>query len=303
MPEWIDNGEIVSLLLPETFSYQECLVYLTRSDDECLYHISNGVLTKLFCVEGQHIVIELNCQNNKTLDIRFVNVVPTKPIRTAIVQYVWKWFDLETNLFAFYEMASNDALLNPLVQRYYGLRIIGIPDLFEALCWAILGQQINLRFAYSLKRKLVEAFGEHLQIGDQIYWLFPTPEILSQVSVEKLKELQFTAKKAEYIIHIAEQMASGTLSKESLQSMKYADIEHTLVKIRGIGPWTANYVLMRCFRDPSAFPIADVGLHNAIKQQLQMDRKPTLDEIRQLSETWRGWEAYATFYLWRSLYN
>lgn len=69
----------------------------------------------------------------------------------------------------------------------------------------------------------------------------------------------------------------------------------------GFGPWTANYVMMRCLRDPSAFPIEDVGLHNALKQQLKLSEKPGLAEIRQLAAAWQGWEAYATFYLWRSL--
>ena len=79
-------------------------------------------------------------------------------------------------------------------------------------------------------------------------------------------------------------------------------MEQALIRIRGIGPWTANYVLMRCLQMPMAFPIADVGLHLALKQALGWDRKPTIPEIRELAAGWSGWEAYATFYLWRLLY-
>jgi DNA-3-methyladenine glycosylase II len=75
-----------------------------------------------------------------------------------------------------------------------------------------------------------------------------------------------------------------------------------LVNIRGIGPWTANYVLMRCLRFPSAFPIDDVGLQNAIKHPLGRDKKPTKDEIMKFAGNWTNWESYATFYLWRFLY-
>ncbi len=115
-------------------------------------------------------------------------------------------------------------------------------------------------------------------------------------------KLQFTGKKSEYIIGLAEQIAAGNLSKESLlEKNDYHEAKNALVKIRGIGPWTANYVLMRCLGDPSAFPIEDIGLHNAIKLQLNLEQKPTLEEIRKLAAGWTNWQAYATFYLYRSL--
>ncbi len=60
---------------------------------------------------------------------------------------------------------------------------------------------------------------------------------------------------------------------------------------------------MRCLRDPSAFPIEDVGLQNAVKATRGMDRKHSIAELREMTVAWEGWEAYATFYLWRSLYN
>jgi DNA-3-methyladenine glycosylase II len=59
--------------------------------------------------------------------------------------------------------------------------------------------------------------------------------------------------------------------------------------------------MMRCLRDKAAFPLEDVGLHNALKRQLQLEQKPTLAEIRKLALGWTHWEAYATFYLWKSL--
>ncbi|MNJ35231.1 DNA-3-methyladenine glycosylase [compost metagenome] len=112
-----------------------------------------------------------------------------------------------------------------------------------------------------------------------------------------------TVKKCEYLIGAAQLIADGTLTKEILLEAGSAGrAEEILVSIRGIGPWTANYVLMRCLRIPSAFPIDDVGLHNAIKKLTGSERKPTKREIRKLSAAWTDWEAYATFYLWRFLY-
>lgn len=301
--KWRDNGKEVILITPKEFSFDESLVYLARSTNECLYQVSGHKVDKVVSVNNEKILIEIGKNENENIEIYFVNTIPKKSTRLAIAQYVWEWFDLDTDLTPFYKLAEREPLLTKLVNEYHGLRVIGISDLFEALCWAIIGQQINLTFAYTLKRRLVESFGEYIEWKEQKYWLFPTPERIAKLSIDDLKELQFTGRKAEYIIEVAKQMSSGNLTKSMLIAMDFKDAESELIRIRGIGPWTANYVLMRCLRDPSAFPIQDVGLHNAIKQQLHLERKPTIEEIQQISAAWKGWEAYVTFYLWRSLYN
>ena len=199
-------------------------------------------------------------------------------------------------------MAQKDPLLKMPTQNFYGLRVIGIPDLFEALCWGVLGQQINLTFAYSLKRQFVEKYGDSVEWNGKKYWVFPSYEQIAQLTPTDLADIKMTVKKSEYIIGIAKLMANGALSREQLMNMSFKDAEKNLLKIRGIGPWTANYVLMRCLRFQTAFPIDDVGLINSIKLLRNMDRKPTKDEIVELSCPWKNWESYATFYLWRVLY-
>ena len=81
---------------------------------------------------------------------------------------------------------EKDPLLQQAVSKFYGLRNIGIPDLFEALCWGILGQQINLTYAYTLKRRFVETFGSSIEWEDQSYWIFPKPEDIAKLTVEDL---------------------------------------------------------------------------------------------------------------------
>jgi DNA-3-methyladenine glycosylase II len=133
------------------------------------------------------------------------------------------------------------------------------------------------------------------------YWVFPTAQKLASLEVEELRKLSFTQRKAEYIIGVAELIATGQIDKEQLQVMSLGEMETRLTAIRGIGKWSANYVIMRCLRHPDAFPLADVGLHNALKKVLNRSEKPSLDEIEQWAENWSGWRAYATFYLWRTL--
>ena len=97
-------------------------------------------------------------------------------------------------------------------------------------------------------------------------------------------------------------MRDGDLTRKGLlQHNNFKTIRKDLMRIRGIGQWTADYVSLRCLMDPAALPAADVGLQNAIKQQLDLRDKPKVEDIIQYSNSWEGWKAYATFYLWASL--
>ncbi|MDR6881133.1 DNA-3-methyladenine glycosylase [Bacillus sp. 3255] len=303
---WCEQTSTLTLPLPAIFNYEHNLGYLSRSTNECLFHVDNSDIYKLLPVGDNLVLIAVNSPDNKELHIRILSGpedLSSPLLHEAIARYVWGWFDLETDLAPFYELAGGDPLLSRVTQDFYGLRLLGIPDLFEAMSWGIIGQQINLTFAYTLKRRLVEAYGTPLTWQDRTYWAFPAPGRIAGLAPEALTALQFTGKKAEYLIGIARLMAEGTLNLEALlERGDYGAMEQELLSIRGIGPWTANYVLMRCLRNPAAFPIADVGLHNALKHVLGLEAKPTLPEIRRLAGGWKGWEAYATFYLWRVLY-
>jgi DNA-3-methyladenine glycosylase II len=302
--EWDEQNQELRLLVPEAFSFDENLKYLSRSSNECLFKIKDERIYKALLMEKETFIIEVSGEHGDYITVRFLgNPSPPQSVREAAALYVHEWFDLGRDLHPFYELAKSDELLEKAVESFYGLRVMGIPDLFEALCWGILGQQINLTYAYTLKRRLVESFGRSVMHEGQAYWVFPNPEDIAKLTVADLDGLRMTVKKCEFLIGVAQLMVEGNLTKKQLlntENIKAA--EKILVKIRGIGPWTANYVLMRCLRFPSAFPIDDVGLHNAIKLLLGSEKKPTKEEILNLSTKWTGWESYATFYLWRFLY-
>jgi DNA-3-methyladenine glycosylase II len=299
-----ENDDELILFVPKEFNFAENINYLSRSRNECLYHIDNNRVSKAIQIGDETLIIEVSSVNDNYLNIRFLGESKPAPVvREEVACYVREWFDLDRDLRPFYTIAKEDPLLGPAVDSFYGLRIIGILDLFEALCWGILGQQINLSFAYTLKRRLVEKFGRSVVHNGVTYWVFPSPEDIASLSPLELESLRMTKKKAEYIIGVAGLMVQGKLTKNLLVTVgSHQQAERTLVKIRGIGPWTANYVLMRCLRYPCAFPIEDVGLHNAIKQRLGKELKPDKEEILKLAVNWKGWESYATFYLWRFLY-
>lgn len=291
--------------VPETFDYGVNIAYLSRSPNECMHAIAGNAVYKRIPTGTSDPLIEIAGNGNEPLQVRICS--PNAPLADeeveAIRRYVREMFDLDTDLEPFYAMAREDALLGDVAKRFRGLRVLGIPDLFEALCWGILGQQINLAFAYALKRRFVEKYGDSLEHNGVRHWTFPDPRVIAELTPEHLTPLQITGRKSEYLIGVARLIAEGSLSKDKLLAVRdVMQAEKLLTGIRGIGPWTANYVLMRCLKYPSAFPIDDVGLHNAIKAVLGMPDKPTIAYIRQLSAGWAGWEAYATFYLWRVLY-
>ena len=290
----------VAIPLPEEYSHELTLAFLERSPRELLHRIENSVVTKAMRIGANDFVYSIRYKNG-ALVLEFLKGDPTDIEKKEIVEYVREWFDLETDLKPFYKMAGKDPILQQLVKKYRGYRIIGQPDLFESLIWAVLGQQINLAFAYTLKQRFVEKFGETIDISDGQFYLFPSFNTVAKLTPEALLALQFSRQKAAYTIGIANAFMDGSISKEKINALSLSDAKEELIKIKGIGNWTANYALMKTFRYPDAFPLEDAGLHNAIKNQLQLKSKPKPERVKRIFKKYKGWEAYATLYLWKSL--
>ncbi|QDH20218.1 DNA-3-methyladenine glycosylase 2 [Saccharibacillus brassicae] len=332
-PVSTDRSAAGTLELPVygPFDWQECLAYLGRSDLEVMHRISDGRLVQPFEWNGSAVLLEIGCASGppaaeaayeaasgagtepaaeQRLVVAFPHGRPAPGLRQAAAAYVRDKFGLGDDLEPFYAMARRDPLLSPVVSAHRGLRLIGLPDLFEALVWAIIGQQINLTFAYRLKKRLVEAYGEALpgaditdEAGkpDEPFCLFPKPAAIAALSPDDLRPMQFSVRKAEYVIGAARLIEAGDLSKSGLLALGEAEAREALLRIRGVGAWTADYVGMKTLRRASAFPAGDAGLHQALKRGLGLSRRPLPAEIAAAAAPWRGHEAYATFYLWQSL--
>lgn len=300
--QWKETADSLLIPVPDIFNFEVNLGYLKRDEQECLYMIDQKQITTLIETEETTVLVTISGKNNQPLEVK--KLLPQKQLtiheKEQIVHYIADWFDLTTDIGPFYKIVENDPLLRPLLPSLYGLRIIGVPSLFEALCWAVLGQQINLAFAYRLKRDFIQTFGHSITYDNETYWTFPKVQDIAVLTTEQLLQVKMTKRKSEYIINIAKQIANEELSKTKLlQINDMNNIEKSLVNIRGIGPWTANYCMMRCLRDPNAFPVADVGLLNAVKRFKNLAEKPSKAEMLELSKSWTGYKAYATFYLWR----
>jgi DNA-3-methyladenine glycosylase II len=288
-----------ALTIPPIFSFRECLWFLDRNYDDIMHRVTETSVIKPFRIGTAVTLVEISEHDRQLLvqhrgGDRFEEALLREQV-TAL-------FDLETNLAPFYEHLRDDPDLAYMTADYYGLRLIGIPDLFEALCWSIIGQQINLTFAYMLKRRLVELAGEKITYQEHVFYGFPTPERVAAFTVEQLRLLQFSGRKAEYLIGVARAFASGEISKAQLLALPTAEaMAQRLISIRGIGEWTAHYALMKSVKVPTSVPYGDVGLYNALYTLKGLPKRPSRAELASVFNAFEGWEAYLTLYLWRSL--
>jgi DNA-3-methyladenine glycosylase II len=290
---------MIEILTPKAFNFEQTLRFLSRNEKECLHTIKNNEIFKVISFENSLVLFSISYNNHLQISIHSEN--QGQKIIDIVKDYVSDWFDLKANLPLFYETAQNDKVLASLCQKYYGLRMIGMPHLFESLVWSIIGQQINLNFAYSLKEKLVQNFGRKLFHNNEAFYALPTPERLASLNLEDFQPFQFSRSKAQYIINVSREFAEGNLSREALKKLSFEEVKEALVKIKGVGNWTANYSMMKSLKNYDAFPVEDVGLHNAVKTQYGLMAKPTVSELNQMAEKWKGWRGYATFYFWHSL--
>lgn len=294
------TGEVL-ISIPENFSFQEILTFLDRGFDDCLYHLEENKVTRLFSFNGELGLISIS-EKNEFLEVKVIKDKVTKEDLIEAVKFVEEWFDIHRDLTTFYQLLDKNHQLRSLSEQFNGSRLVGIPDLFEALCWAIIGQQINLKFAYQVKRSLVEEYGEKLEVENHIYYLFPRPEVVIEIDEEVLRKMKFSRQKITYIKIVCREFIDGKLNKKLLINLKNKQERyHRLVDIKGIGKWTANYVLMKSLRDMTCITYGDSGLNNAIKMLQNSKIKPTNEEIDTLFSEFKNWESYLNFYLWRTL--
>ena len=284
---------------PYFFQYQEILTFLNRGFDDIMHQMHGNRIRKAIRTESGSGVIEIAEEDNCLK----VEILVNQGLSEGQIQnYIEEWFDLKRDLQGFASIKNPQ--IADLVEKYQGLRLVSIPDFFEALCWSIIGQQINLTFAHRLKRLFVEAHGEPLIYENRIYWLFPTPEKIKDLKKQDLLDLKFSRQKSEYVLTVAKVLSDGSLSKEALLQMKNTrEMIASLTEIRGIGSWTANYVLMKSLQRMDCIPWGDAGLNQGLKQVLKLTGKPTNEVVMDFFKECPGWESYVTLYVWRSLYG
>lgn len=187
--------------------------------------------------------------------------------------------------------------LKELFLKYEGTPIITDYSLYANLMKSIIHQQLNLSFARTLTERFVHSFGEQRE-G---VWFYPAPEKIALLEIDTLRNMQFSTRKAEYMIGISKAIAEGELNLDALANVSDEEVIKTLTKYRGIGPWTAESFLLFGLGRENLFPLADIGLQNSLKQLWDLEQKPSKEEISTHLEAWSPYLSYAALYLWRNI--
>lgn len=207
----------------------------------------------------------------------------------------------DLDLRPFYRLARKDGLLAPMASRFRGLRVTASPTLFEALVTAVLSQQVNLTFAYSIKKALVEKFGRGWRWHGRTYHAFPEPRRFAGQTLETMRGFRLSNAKAGTLIRLGEAFASD-VTLRGLAALPDEQVVERLTAIKGIGRWSAEIALMRGLARPDTFPAGDLGVVKYVAQGL-LGRagKATEDEMRAFAERWRPYRALALAYCYAEL--
>jgi DNA-3-methyladenine glycosylase II len=175
-------------------------------------------------------------------------------------------FSLDLDLKPFYENVKNDEVMEHLTSELWGLKNPATPTIFEAMVDAIVEQQISLKVANSIENKIIKKFGDALNLEDEDYFAYPTPQKLAPVSIEEFRQCGLSYRKAEYIKEASTLIAEGKLNLENLKT--YGDSEqiiYELDKVKGVGVWTAEFTLLRVWGGWTRFRltiwVCDVSFH------------------------------------------
>jgi AraC family transcriptional regulator of adaptative response / DNA-3-methyladenine glycosylase II len=183
-----------------------------------------------------------------------------------------------------------------LVSGRDGLRLVRTPGVLDGLLWSIIGQQINFPFACVLKRRLIENTGTALPGG--LYSL-PTAAAVARLEPDDLRPWQFSRRKAEYLIGAARLIVDGTLDIDALPSMSATRAERTLLAVRGLGPWSVNYLMMRSLGFADCVPLGDTGVTSGLQTLFKLEERPDVDATRRLMTVFSPHRSLATAHLWQ----
>jgi DNA-3-methyladenine glycosylase II len=224
----------------------------------------------------------------------------TRGVRAALRREAAHLLGEAWDLPAFYGDAAQDPVLGSLVRpagAYFGLRPTLVPDPFEMLVGAISAQQVNLAFAFATRTRLVRRYGTPVEFDGVTVHAFPAPVALADVPTSALRAMQFSERKAEYIVGLARELAAGRLDLGALVRVPDEAVVARLTAVRGLGRWTAEWFLARGLGRPDVCPADDLGVRRAVEALCFRGRERDAAQVRRRARAWRPHRSLATHYL------
>lgn len=218
----------------------------------------------------------------------------------AAQQITWL-LGCDQDLRPFYDAVTADPVLADVVNDFYGYHNTRTASVYEALVQAVLGQQIATNVSRIIRSLLVENYGVRATIVDREWYAFPRAESLAIAEVDDLRQLKLSFRKAEYIQGIARAALDSGNNLDGMHDLEDDEVVKCMVAMRGVGQWTAQWVLVRALARPDGFPVGDLALRRTVSSLYFNGKEIDDAQLLAFSERWAPWRSYATSYLFAAL--
>lgn len=287
-----------TLALPAGYRMRDVLAFHRRDEQRIAEDVGPDGLRKGVMLDGVPVVLTIRLTPAAAACSAEIDGASSAALERRIDEALRSILGLRIDPAPFCAFAAADPLLGPLVRRQPGLRIVQSATVFEALTWAIIGQQINLPFAIALRRTFIMLAGRRHTSG---LWCYPEAPDAARLATSELTTRKFSRSKAETLLRLAGLVASGELDLDPGPDNTIARIGQHLLAIKGIGPWTVNYGLLRGYGHADCSLHGDVAIRAALQRLLGEAQKPDIPRAEQILQQYRPHRTMAAAYLWASL--
>jgi len=257
--------------------------------------VSGGMLTKALMFDGRTVVFRVGAgKDGAGLYYElFSEREMSEDLAGRVATQVSFFLSLEDDLGPFYAIAKDDPKFYPTAKKLVGLHHVKFPTLFEISCWAIMAQRSQMPVAHKAKAALMEKFGESLEVDGKLYRAFPDYETLKTVSVKDILAATRNRRSTERLSSLVSSF--DDLDEAFLRTAPYEKVVERLKRIKGIGDWSAQFIL---FRGLGRIQRLQYNMGPMIKMMEEVyGPEKTLDEI---NRTYGEWSGYWSLYLWGS---
>ncbi|MCZ6871987.1 MAG: hypothetical protein O7G88_00425 [bacterium] len=271
----------VEVIWPGRLDLPMCLESFRRWGDDGIDYWDGDIWVRTVRLGEQ--VIPFACKVTGTIQEPKAEVTVMDSTHTAAVKQAVQDMIITVSE-PFSKLLASDPVIADLEAQFEGIRPVLQGDLFTNLIRSISAQQVNLRWAATTRRRLAEAYGDmHSIAGHAVYSL--NPQRLAEADPANLRKLQFTTRKAEYIINLARCVVQGTVDLEHLRKQSDEEVIGQLTQLRGIGRWTAEWFLARGLGRPCVVG-GDLGVRKAVGGVYLQGEMPSEAEVRRLTQHW-----------------
>lgn len=284
-----------TLPLPTTYRRDDLLAFHARDPQRLAEHVHADGLDKGLMWQGRPARLSLGFQEGVARLQLHVDG-PAMETQADFPSWASRLLGLDQPAAAFEAALSTHPLLGPLIRACPDLRIPQAATPFEALAWAIIGQQISLAAAITLRSRFIEACG--CRRGDLA--CFPDADAVLALSATRFTDAGLSRSKAAAILAVAGGVRDGSLPLDDWWNHRAPAgmIRESLLAIRGIGPWTTDYTLLRGFGHADASLHGDVAVRRGLQTLLGLAEKPSAVDTAAWLEAFSPWRTLVAAHLW-----